>query len=557
VPPEVRFAVSPAADGSFEGYPALSPDGRRLAYVLGSENGLSTLWLHSFETGTARELPGTEDADEPFWSPDGRFLAFFARGELRKLELASGIVQPLCAAPDPRGGTWGSRGEILFGTTVSAGLRQVRAGGGAVEVVTEVDVGRGEASHRFPWFLPDGRHYVFTILGTEVTGLYFAEAGASGYRKVSPEFSRAEYDARGHLLFLRSGTLLAQSFDAERGVLEGDPSPVGADRVGADVGLEGWFAAGPGVAAYRPSTYRSSRLVWVDRSGRAVGEVTSPGAYGMPTLSRDGRKAATSVVGPDRTRVDVWIYETSGLDRGQRLPLDARLVFTPIWSPDGRWIAYKPRGGTLARRATSGTGREEVLVSGGHERSPCDWSPDGRTLLFEQFSEANGADLWTLDVEPPHAARPVLEGRGNQAHAVFSPDGRLLAYTSDEAGEPQVFVETFPPSGARWQVTTGGGDQPSWRADGQEIYYVGIDRMLYAVPVRSLSPLTVGPAEPLFRLQARRTYVTGPRTFRSPAPDGQRFLVNMPVSGEAGSRIDVVLNWTQGESSDGAPRPAP
>jgi hypothetical protein len=151
----------------------------------------------------------------------------------------------------------------------------------------------------------------------------------------------------------------------------------------------------------------------------------------------------------------------------------------------------------------------------------------------------------------------VLEGRGNQAHAVFSPDGRLLAYTSDEAGQPQVFVETFPPSGARWQITTGGGDQASWRADGREIYYVGVDRVLHAVPVRSLSPLTVGPAEPLFRLRVRRTYVTGPRTFRSPAPDGQRFLVNLPVSGETGSRIDVVLNWTQRGSADEAPRPAP
>jgi Tol biopolymer transport system component len=557
LPPEVRFAVSPAASGSFEGYPALSPDGRQLAYVLGSEKGLSSLWLHSFEMGTARELPGTEDADEPFWSPDGRFLAFFAGGDLRRLDLASGIVQSLCAAPDPRGGTWGSRGEILFGTTASAGLRRVREGGGPVEVVTEIDVGHNEGSHRFPSFLSDGRHYVFTVLGTEETmGLYFADAWTTGYRKVSPDLSRAVHDARGYLLFLRSGTLLAQRFDAERGVLEGDPSPVAPQRVGADVGLEGWFAAGPGVVAYRPGAHQKSRLVWVDRAGRVVGEVTSPGAYGAPVLSRDGRRVATLVEGPDRTRIDLWIFEASGHDRGQRLPLDARLVFMPVWSPDGGWIAYTALGRTLTRRATSGAGHEEVLISDGPARTPCDWSPDGRTLLFEQYSEANGADLWTLDVDPPHAARPVLQGRGNQTHASFSPDGRLFAYTSDEAGQPQVFVETFPPSGARWQITTGGGDQASWRADAREIYYVGVDRVLYAVPVRSLSPLTVGTAEPLFRLRVRRTYVTGPRTFRSPAPDGRRFLVNLPVAAEDRSTIDVVMNWTQGGSPDEAPRPA-
>jgi hypothetical protein len=382
-PPEVRFTVSPAAAGAFEGYPAVSPDGRQLAYVLGSEKGLSSLWLHSFETGTARPLPGTEDADEPFWSPDGRFLAFFAGGELRKLEVATGIGQTLCAAPDPRGGTWGSRGEILFGTTVSAGLRRVRAGGGPVEVVSTVDFGHGEQSHRFPCFLPDGRHYVFSILGDqEATGLYFADAEATGYRKVSPEFSRAVHDSRGSPLFLRAGTLLAQEFDAERGVLEGDPSPVAPHRVGSDVGFEGWFAAGPGVVAYRPGTHQRSRLVWVDRAGRVVGEVASLGAYGESVLSRDGLKLATLVEGSDRTRIDLWVYETSGHDRGQRLPLDARLVFMPVWSPEGRWIVYKPRGdgvggGTLARRATSGAGREEVLLSGNPDRGRGEPGPPG------------------------------------------------------------------------------------------------------------------------------------------------------------------------------------
>jgi Tol biopolymer transport system component len=558
-PPVVRFAVTPPAPGFFESYPALSPDGRSLAYALVPEKGPSALWIHSFAAGAARLLPGTEDAFEPFWSPDGRSVAFFAGGELRVVDVASGAVQSVCAAPDPRGGTWGSRGEILFGTTSVAGLRRVRLGDGSVDVITESDRRHGDQSHRFPWFLPDGRHFVFTVLGGEAVGLYFGDASGREYRKLTSDFSRIAYDPRGYLLFVRAGTLVAQRFDPDRGSLSGDPLPLAAQPIGANIGAETWFAAGSNAAAYRPSARQSTRLLWIDRAGDVVGEVTRPGAYMEPDLSGDGRKVVTEVQAPERTRIELWIYETDGHDRGQRLPVDARLAFGPIWSPDQRWVVYRTRGpgageGGLARRAVNGAARDEVLVPGA-ATLPCDWSPDGRTILFMQYGVSSGADLWAVDAEPPHAARAVLERPGNQGHATFSPDGRLVAYTSDEDRQPQVFVETFPPSGARWQVTTGGGDYASWRADGREIYYVGVDRMLYAVPVLSLAPLDLGPAEPLFRIAAARAYVTGPRTFYGPAPDGQRFLVARAASGEEGSRIEVVLNWTP--SGDAAAPAAP
>jgi eukaryotic-like serine/threonine-protein kinase len=561
--PIVRFALSPPVPGFFEAYPALSPDGRWLAYVLVSDKGPSSLWLHSFATGTARPVPGTEDAFEPFWSPDGRSVAFFAGGELRTLDVASGAVQSVCAAPDPRGGTWGSRGEILFGTTSVAGLRRVKLGDGSVDVVTELDSKRGMQSHRFPWFLPDGRHYVFTVLGNEdVSGLYFGDTAGSGYRKLGPDFSRAAYDSRGYLLFVRAGTLVAQRFDPQRGAFAGDPSPVAAQSIGANIGAESWFAAGSSAVAYRPSARQSTRLLWVDRAGSVVGEVTSPGAYMEPQLSPDGRKVVTEVQAPEKTRIELWVYETTGRDRGQRLPTDARVALFPLWSPDQRWIVYRARGpgmgeGAVARRAVSGAVRDEVLVPAGPARMPCAWSPDGRTVLLMQFSKTSGADLWTVDAEAPHALRPVLERPGNQGHASFSPDGRLLAYTSDEDRQPQVFVETFPPSGARWQITTGGGDYASWRADGREIYYVGVDRTLYAVPVRSLAPLTVGPAERLFRVEGARIYVTGPRGFYGPAPDGRRFLVARAASGEEGSRIEVVLNWGSNDPGESQATAAP
>jgi serine/threonine protein kinase/Tol biopolymer transport system component len=562
-PPRVHFTVSPPAAGSFESYPALSPDGRRLAYVLLPENGPSSLWLHSLERGTARELPGTENADEPFWSPDGRSVAFFAGGELRKIDVTSGAVQSLCTVPDPRGGTWGSRGDILFATGAASGLRRVRAAGGPVEVLTTVDNARGEQGHKFPWFLPDGRHYVFSILGSaEAVGIYFGDTAGGAYRKLTSDLSRAAYDPHGDLLFLRERTLLAQRLDAVRGALEGDPSPVAASGVGRDVqfGVASWFSAGAAAVAFRPGAVQESRLVWVDRRGGAVGEVTGPGAYMEPALSRDGSRVVAEVVSPDLSRIDLWTFEASGRDQGRRLPLDANTAFAPRWSPDGKWIAYRARGGgarggTLARRAASGAGREEVLVAGGPERFPNDWSPDGRVLLFEQYGEFTGGDLWTLDAEPPHATRPVLEGPSDETHAAFSPDGRLFAYTSDETGLPQVFVQTFPPSGAKWQVSAAGGDEAAWRADGREIYFVGLDRVLYAVAVRSLEPLVAGAPEPLFRLRIPRIAATGGVQY-APAPDGRRFLVDRLESDEASSRIDVILNWAARGSLDETPRPS-
>jgi Tol biopolymer transport system component len=342
---------------------------------------------------------------------------------------------------------------------------------------------------------------------------------------------------------------VAQKFDADRGALDGDASPISPRGVGRDVqfGIASWFSVGSGVVAYRPGTLQTSRLLWIDRRGGVVGEVTSAGTYVQPALSPDGSRVVAEVPPPDMSRIDLWIYDTSARDQGRRLPLDVRSAFEPRWSPDGRWIVYRARGGgasggTIARRATSGTGREEVLIAGGPERFPDDWSPDGRTILFEQSGEQSGADLWALGADAPHAANPVLQGPSDETHATFSPNGRLFAYTSDETGVPQVYVQTFPPSGAKWQISSSGGDQATWRADGREMYFVGLDRVLYAVPVRSLEPLVVGSAVPLFRLRIPRVASSGDVAY-APAPDGRRFLVDRLEADEASSRIEVVLGF--------------
>ncbi len=551
VPPPVRFVVSPGTAGSFESYPALSPDGRSLAYVFSPEKGATTsLWLHSFEQGSARPLPGTEDADQPFWSPDGRFLAFYAAGELRKIEVASGVVQTICPMPDLRGGTWGSRGDILFGTGPGSGLRRVRESGGPVETVTDIDTSRHEQSHRFPTFLPDGRHFVFSILGDPSTGgLYFGDLQGGAHRRLTEDIWGARYDARGYLVFLGTGALVAQSIDPERGLLGGDAFPLNAGRPGINfqVGGESWFSAASGAVAYRPGA-ATSRLVWVGRDGAELAEVASEGPYREPSLSRDGRRVVIEKFA-DGPRIDLWVFDTGRRDHGQRLTLEAQNAFGGVWSPDGRWVVYHARGGgaaggTLARRAVDGAAAEEVLVSGGRERFPSDWSPDGGTILFEQVGSSTRNDVWTLDVAPPHAVRPVLQGASDETQPRFSPDGRLLSYTSDETGRPEVFVQSYPPTGAKWQVTKTGGSQASWRGDGREIYYLGGDRFLYAVPVRSFEPLVLGTAVPLFRPRVRRTPYTAIRTHYQVAPDGRRFLVAASAADPAESRIEVLLNWS-------------
>jgi Tol biopolymer transport system component len=543
-----RFSVVPAEKGAIEGYPALSPDGRTLVYALLQEDGSTVLWAHSFDAGTSRRLPGTDDGQQPFWSPDGKQLGFFAAAQLKRLDLATGLTQSLSRAGDPRGGSWTDDGDILISVTAASPILRVSTSSGESRPATQLAAASGEQSHRYPWALPGGG-FLFTSLGVEtVQGIYWQGGEGGSPRRLTPDVVRAAYDERGFLVWVRDGLLIAQRFDPARGELAGDLIPL-AENVGADPQktAESHFACSAGGAlAYRSGATRRTELLWFDRSGDATGALATPAAFVEPTISPDGRWVAVDTA-EGVTSGDLWIFEASTLDRSRRLTFGAEEPETPIWSPDGHWLAYSsPRanGWALLRKPSDGSGEEELLYEPGGASWIDSWSPDGKSLLFERYPPDRGADLWILPLEGERRPFPYLESAANEAHGAFSPDGRLVAYTSDEGGLPEIYVQTVPASGGRWQISRDGGDWPAWRADGAELFYVGLDRTLRAVPVASLAPFSFGTPQPLFRLRTPQPAITSHRTYFAATADGQRFLVNSLLAEPEASRIDVVMNWS-------------
>jgi eukaryotic-like serine/threonine-protein kinase len=555
VGPITRFTLLPEQPGEIDGYPALSPDGRTLVYGLADSSGVTRLWAHSFETGETRLLPGTEHAEDAFWSPDGRWIGYFSKGWLRKLEVATGLSENLAAASDPRGGGWSDTGEIFFTPNSSAGLYKVPAAGGTPVRVIGIDPARQEGSHRYPVPLPGGRSLVFTSLGAQRRGSINWLRLDGQARPLLPDFSRVAYDPRGYLLWVHQGALVAQKFDPERGELSGNPFPI-AERVGVDAQktARSYFGASGGIVALRVGLDWLSQLKWYDRSGQVLGEVTSPGYFDEVTLSADASRVVVTRNNA-ANEVDTWIYDATGKDRGTRVTFEGSGVST--WAPDGRRVCYSTAGAggwQLACRPADGSGEEEKLAllpgtavfDSGSRRDPL--------MAFDVFSEEGGQDIWLLPLDGDKTPKPFLQTPAAEGHASFSPDGRLLAYASDEGGLPQIYVQEIGGARSRWQVTTDGADEPSWRADGGEMYYIGLDRVLYAVPVKSLAPFSVGEPKRLFPLHVPLLAMSGSRSAYSPAPDGRRFLVNTRLGDESEPGFRVIMNWSPPDAGDGHPR---
>ncbi|HET6645921.1 MAG TPA: hypothetical protein VFH01_01250, partial [Pyrinomonadaceae bacterium] len=506
----------------------------------------SLLWVRSIDSITAQPLYGTEEALYPFWSPDNRFIGFFAAGKLKKIEISSGTVQTLCGAPTPRGATWSRNGVIVFGPSPNNQLFQVPVAGGVPVPVTKLDPSRQEASHRWPHFLPDGRHFLFTVVGgPQSQGIYVTSLdGGETRRLLNIPNSVAAYAPPGYLLFRRESTLMAQAFDADKLQLSGEPFPV-AEQVGFDLGtFQTFFSVSQtGLLAYSSNTGGKTQLTWTDRSGKEVGLVGQPGNYIRPSLSPDGKRIV--VDGSDlQGNRDVWLFDlTSG--NPTRFTFDPAQELFAVWSPDGSRIVFAsdrqgPRN--LYQRSATGAGKEELLLKTDLNAYASDWSDDGRFIVYGVTDPKTNVDVWVLPLFGDQKPFPFLQTEANERGARFSQDVRWIAYISDESGISQVYVQSFPASGGKWQVSTNGGYYVHWRRDGKELFYVSTDNKMMAVDVKGEGPtFEVGAPKALFDL--RVPSFNNPQAQFEVTADGQKFLIPNTFGENTSVPITVVLNW--------------
>jgi Tol biopolymer transport system component len=530
---------------------ALSPDGRQIAFVAKGE-AESQLWVRRFEEAAATPLKGTGGAAYPFWAPDGKAIGFFADTKLKRIDLSGGVSQALADAPAGRGGTWNADGVILFSPLTNGGLLRVPAAGGTPVAVTKTDAS-GD-SHRWPQFLPDGRHFLFTkALGrTEEHGTYIASLEGGSPTRVLQDEPAAVFAPPDRLLVVRQGTLMALRFDPSAGVVSGEPEPVARD-VGIDTTIaHSTFAvSAAGVLAHRPGGGQRRQLVWVNRAGQTVGEVGGPddAVPANPELSPDGQRVALArnVQGNS----DIWLRDPRGVL--SRFTFDASLDTTPVWSSDGRRLIFRSaRNGAfgLFEKAADGAADEQPILADLENKAPQSWSPDGRTLLFTVLNQKTGSDLWALPLEGDKKPFPVLQTAFDEMDAQFSPDGRWIAYESNQSGQSEIFVRPFPESRGQWQVSTAGGTQPRWRADGKELFYVARDGQMMAAPIlKAADGQSVTPGAPVSLFTTRLASGTGVtigsytgRPQYAVARDG-RFLLVVAVDAATTPPISIVLNW--------------
>jgi Tol biopolymer transport system component len=538
---------------------ALSPDGRRLAFVARDATGQSHLGVRALDSLAVTSLPGTESPSFPFWSPDSRSIAFFADGKLKKIDASGGPAQVVCDAPEARGGSWSREGVIVFAKVVDGPLFRVPASGGVASQLTKLDPARGETSHRWPFFLPDGRHFLYLVANFASPGnlpgmgIYVRALDSNAEKLVSPARSSVAYTgpaaggSEGSLLFFREGNLMAQPFDAGRAKIAGEPVPIAEGVQYFPQTQYGLFAAsGNRTLVYQArSAPGVSQLLWFDRNGKPTGSLGTPANQSNPRLSPDGRRVALDITDPQSGNTDVWIYEASG-GIPTRFTSHPSLDTTPSWSPDGATIVFNSlRQGhpDLYEKASNGLGNDEPILVNERTKYPTDWSRDGRNILFRAIDEKTNFELWYLPVGT-RAPVPYIKSTFGVSHGQFSPDGKWVAYASNESGKWEVYVSPFPGPGGNWKVSTAGGSEPRWRSDGQELFYLASDGKLMAVAVNEGPPFEAGTATTLFQTKRRERISATDLFSYDVSADGKRFLVSTDVGEVAPSPLNLILNWT-------------
>jgi Tol biopolymer transport system component/predicted Ser/Thr protein kinase len=529
---------------------ALSPHGRTLAFIANTPGGAPMLWLRPLADVAAHPLPGTENAEQPFWNPDNRWLGFYGDGKVKKVPAAGGAVQVVAETrSDLRGGAWGADDTILWGSG-SEPVYGVNAQGGEVTPVTAVGA---LEMHRYPAFLPEGRRFLYLMRNNSESSVYVGSLDGKTKKLLIHANSSAIY-APGYLLFVQGDTLMGQAFDPDRLETQGRPFLV-AEHAGHSSAFYSAVSASPGgTLAYASTISPNGRLTWFDRSGNMLGSAGLEADYTDFRLSPDEKSLAASLVDPKTGTIDIWINDLKR-NSMSRFTSGWEIAATPAWSSDGGRLMYRAAQFGLIRffqRSAGGGGSEEPLLTFEMVRAaqirstnliPTDWSPDGAHIIFSVPDPATGNDLWIVSLTGEKKAAKFLATPADEMHGNFSPDGKLVAYTSNESGKFGVYVETFPRSDRKWPVSTTGGYEPRWRADGREIYYLSEDRKLMAVPVGA-GP-SFGVPQVLFQTRTPAGVTTN-RMHYVPSRDGKRFLVNTLSGDPPPTPITVVLNWTAG-----------
>ncbi|MCZ6600452.1 MAG: protein kinase [Acidobacteria bacterium] len=562
-PPRVVRAAIPPPEDSFyvitgigSGAAVLSPDGTRVAFTA-RQAGHDQLWVRRLDELEAVPLPGTAGARRLFWSPDSKFIAFFASGKLKKIAAGGGPALMLADAPDGRGGSWNKDGVIIFTPNYLGPLYRLSSGGGGEPLPVTVGDEATVFTHRYPYFLPDGDHFLFLDRGSTSGGGdsptiragSLSDGVTAGKPVLEVASNVAYYD--GHLLYMRDGTLLAQPFAAGALELGGEPSVIASDVVFDRTFSHGAFSiSSNGILAYHAGQASiNTQLSVFDREGNEIGRVGEPGQYDGPSLSPDGRLLAVGHINPESGKNDIWVHDLEK-GTGSRLTFDDGDDLCPVWTPDGTKVTFgsarqrgfepylKPADGSTAGmpilESDDGVFPQGWTPDG--DVFPLGWTPDGDTLLF---STANTTGQQTLAMVRGGDVASLWTVPGDSFTARLSTDGKWIAYVSDESGRSEIFIRSFPETAAKWQVSTGGGLEPRWRQDNSELFYRTPDGTLMAVGISSAGGrVAVGTIRPLFK--SGSASICGSYDV---SPDGQRFIVNAPLPNSKPEPLTLVLNW--------------
>jgi Tol biopolymer transport system component len=548
--PTFRYDIALENAASIHSF-AISPDGRYLA-IAAEVGGKRQLWLRPLDALRAQSVPDTDDATFPFWSPDNREIGFFAQGELKRVAVAGGPAISMCDAIDGRNGSWSRENVILFsrGTpTAEASIQRVSASGGV-----PIDVIRGGGLARNPVFLPDGRRFLYNFDAPQQRGIYLAELDGPERRRILAEDSSFVLTP-GLILFVRANRLMAQPFAGRSGRVTGEAVPV-VDGVSLSnvTNYASVTASTSGVLIYQSGgpNVGKTQMAWYDRSGKLLGSVGNPDTVFDPAISPDQKRIVFRWT-TSSFLADLWLWDVNR-GTGQRITTHPSINGAPHWSPGGDRIAFTSnRGnGDIYIKAAGGTGEDRLLFANAHPKFVSDWSRDGGFIVYSEADPKTRYDLWVLPMDGATARNPIrfLGTEFNEVLGQLSPDVHWMAYTSDESGQREVYVRPFPSGDGQWKISIGGGEQPRWRADGRELYFVRSDGAMIAVPVKSTagshSVFEPGTPQTLFNTHLVQT-VRNANFEYDVTPDGKRFLLDSTVEGSTSALpLTVVVNWAAG-----------